>query len=108
MAAQDSQNNLAGVVDAGTDAIVIHADAYTRKTSDIDIDGFAVSSRKARADGTARENKGKLVNSNADSEGGALGASFIFDNGYLGASYSGSRNNYGVVAEEAVRVAMRK
>lgn len=103
----DSQNNLAGVVDAGTDVIVIHADAYTRKTSDLDIDGFAVSSRKARADGTERENKGKLVNSSADSEGGALGASFIFDNGYLGASYSGSRNNYGVVAEEAVRVAMR-
>ncbi len=103
----NSQNNLAGVVDVGTDAIVIHADAYTRKTSDLDIDGFAVSSRKSRADGTARENKGKLVNSSAKSEGGALGASFIFDNGYLGASYSGSRNNYGVVAEEAVRIAMR-
>ena len=103
----DSQNNLAGVVDAGTDAVVIHADAYTRKTSDLDIDGFAVSSRKARADGTARENKGKLVNSSADSEGGALGASFLFDNGYLGASYSGSRSNYGTVAEEAVRVDMR-
>ncbi|HOY71067.1 MAG TPA: TonB-dependent receptor [Methylotenera sp.] len=103
----DSQNNLAGVVDAGTDAIVIHADAYTRKTSDLDIDGFAVSSRKARADGTARENKGKLVNSSADSEGGALGASFLFDNGYLGASYSGFRNNYGTVAEENVRADMR-
>ena len=103
----DSQNNLAGVVDAGTDAIVIHADAYTRKTSDLDIDGFAVSSRKALADGTARENKGKLLNSNADSEGGALGASFLFDNGYLGASYSAFRNNYGTVAEEAVRADMR-
>lgn len=103
----DSQNNLAGVLDAGTDVIAIHADAYTRKTSDLDIDGYAVSSRKSRADGTPRENRGKLVNSSADAEGGALGASFIFDNGYLGASYSGSRSNYGTVAEEAVRVAMR-
>lgn len=103
----DSQNNLAGVVDAGTDAIVIHADAYTRKTSDLDIDGYAVSSRKANADGTPRENKGKLVNSSADSEGGALGASFVFDDGYLGASYSGFRSNYGTVAEPSVRADMR-
>lgn len=102
----DSQNNLAGVVDAGTDALVIHADAYTRKTSDLDIDGFAVSSRKARLNGTPRENRGKLVNSSADGEGGALGASFMFDNGYLGASYSGYRSNYGTVAEEAVRIDM--
>ena len=103
----DSQNNLAGVVDAGTDALVIHADAYTRKTSDLDIDGFAVSSRKARADGTPRENRGTLINSSANGEGGALGASFMFDNGYLGASYSGYRSNYGTVAEEAVRIDMR-
>jgi len=103
----DSRNNFAGVVDAGYDAIAIHADAYTRKTSDLDIDGYAVSNRKNRADGTPRENKGKLVNSSADAEGGALGASFIFDNGYLGASYSGFRSNYGTVAEEAVRADMR-
>lgn len=103
----DSQNNLAAVLDAGTSAIAIHADAYTRKTSDLDIDGYAVSSRKARADGTARENKGKLVNSRASGDGGALGASFLFDNGYLGASYSGFRSNYGTVAEEAVRADMR-
>ena len=69
--------------------------------------GYAVSSRKSRADGTPRENRGKLVNSSASGEGGALGASFIFDNGYLGASYSAFRNNYGTVAEEAVRADMR-
>lgn len=103
----DSQNNLAGVLDAGTDVLAIHADAYTRKTSDLDIDGYAVSSRKSRADGTARENKGKLVNSRANGDGGAIGASFIFDKGYLGASYSGFRSNYGTVAEEAVRADMR-
>jgi len=103
----ESQNNLAGVVDVGYGALVIHADAYTRKTSDTDIDGYAVSSRKSRADGTPRENRGKLVNSSASGEGGALGASFIFDNGYLGASYSAFRNNYGTVAEEAVRADMR-
>lgn len=103
----DSQNNLAGVVDAGNGAIAIHADAYTRKTSDLDIPGYAVSSRKNKADGTPRENRGKLINSSASGEGGALGASLTFENGYLGASYSGFRNEYGTVAEEAVRADMK-
>ncbi len=103
----DSQNNLAGVIDIGNGKIALHADAYTRKTSDLDIPGFAVSSRKSRADGTARDNRGRLVNSNATSEGGALGASLTFDDGYAGISYSGFRNNYGTVAEPTVRADMQ-
>lgn len=103
----DSQNNLAGVIDIGNGKIAVHADAYTRKTSDLDIPGFAVSSRKNQADGTARNNRGRLVNSNASSEGGALGASLTFDDGYAGVSYSGFRNNYGTVAEPGVRADMQ-
>ena len=103
----DSQNNLAGVVDVGNGTMAIHADAYTRKTSDLDIPGYAVSSRKSKADGTPRENRGKLINSSASGDGGALGASLTFDNGYLGASYSGFRSEYGTVAEEAVRADMK-
>jgi len=103
----DSQNNLAGVIDIGNGKIAVHADAYTRKTSDLDIPGFAVSSRKNRADGTTRDNRGRLVNSNASGEGGALGASLTFDDGYAGISYSGFRNNYGTVAEPNVRADMQ-
>ncbi|PKO51814.1 MAG: TonB-dependent receptor, partial [Betaproteobacteria bacterium HGW-Betaproteobacteria-20] len=103
----DSQSNLAGVVDAGNGKIAIHGDAYTRKTSDLDIPGFAVSRRKSESDGTPRVDKGRLVNSSASGDGGALGASFTFDNGYLGASYSTLNNNYGTVVEEAVRVDMK-
>lgn len=103
----NSQNNAAGVMDIGNGKIAIHADAYTRKSSDLDIPGFAVSKRKNRSDGTARENRGRLVNSSADSDGGALGASITFDNGYAGVSYSGFNNNYGTVADEAVRVDMK-
>jgi iron complex outermembrane receptor protein len=102
----DSQNNLAGVIDIGNGKIAVHADAYTRKTSDLDIPGFAVSNRKSRAD-TVRDNRGRLVNSNASSEGGALGASLTFDEGYAGISYSGFRNNYGTVADPAVRADMQ-
>jgi iron complex outermembrane receptor protein len=103
----DSQNNLAGVIDIGNGKIAVHADAYTRKTSDLDIPGFAVSSRKNKADGTVRDNRGRLINSNATSEGGALGASLTFDEGYAGISYSGFRNNYGTVADPAVRADMQ-
>lgn len=103
----DSQSNLAGVVDAGNGKFAIHADVYNRKTSDLDIPGFAVSRRKSEADGTPRENRGKLVNSSADSDGGALGASLTFDNGYIGTSFSAFNNNYGTVAEEAVRIDMQ-
>jgi iron complex outermembrane receptor protein len=103
----DSTRNAAAVVDAGNGQFAIHADVYNRKTSDLDIPGFAVSRRKNQADGTARENKGRLVNSGAEGDGAALGAALTFDNGYIGASVSTLNNNYGVVAEEDVRIDMK-
>ena len=103
----DSQSNVAGVVDVGNGQLAIHADAYTRKSSDLDIPGFAVSKRKSEADGTPRTNDGKLLNSNATGDGGAIGASLTFDNGYIGASYSGFNSDYGTVAEEDVHIDMK-
>jgi iron complex outermembrane recepter protein len=102
----DSTRNGAVVLDVGNGQFAIHGDAYKRKTSDLDIPGFAVSKRKSQADGTARENRGKLVNSASDGDGGALGASLTFDNGYVGLSYSTLNNTYGVVAEEEVTIDM--
>ena len=103
----DNQRNAAAVVDVGNGQFAIHADAYKRKTDDLNIPGFAVSNRKNQADGTAQENNGKLINSSASSDGGALGASLTFDNGYIGSSYSGFNSNYGTVADEAVRIDMK-
>ena len=103
----DNTRNGAVVVDVGNGQFAIHADVYKRKTDDLDINGFAVSKRKSEADGTARENRGKLVNSSSDGDGGALGAALTFDNGYAGISYSTMNNNYGTVAEEAVRIDMK-
>ncbi len=103
----DSTRNGAAVIDVGNGVFAIHADAYKRKTDDLDIPGFAVSRRKSEADGTARENRSKLINSASDSDGGALGGSLTFDNGYIGASYSRFNSNYGTVAEEAVTIDMK-
>lgn len=103
----DSSRNAAAVVDVGNGQFAIHADVYNRKTDDTNIPGYAVSRQKSEADGTPRENKGKLVNSSADGDGAALGAALTFDNGYIGASVSTMNNNYGVVAEEEVRIEMK-
>jgi iron complex outermembrane receptor protein len=102
----ESTRNAAAVIDMGNGTIAGHIDIYNRKSSDLDIPGFAVSSSKNRADGTPRENKGKLINSSADGDGGAFGASLTFDKGYAGLSYSILNSNYGVVAEEDVRIDM--
>ena len=105
----DNQRNAAAVVDVGNGQFAMHADAYKRKTDDLNIPGFAVSNRKNQADPTENPqiNHGKLINSSASSDGGALGASLTFDNGYVGSSYSGFNSNYGTVAEEAVRIDMK-
>lgn len=103
----DKTRNGAAVVDVGNSIFAIHGDFYKRATDDLDIPGFAVSKRKSDADGTPRENRGRLVNSSADNDGGALGASLTFDNGYAGVSYSEFNSNYGTVAEQAVRIDMK-
>jgi iron complex outermembrane receptor protein len=43
----DNTRNGAAVIDIGNGQFAIHADAYTRETSDLDIPGYAVSRRKS-------------------------------------------------------------
>lgn len=104
----DNTRNGAAVIDIGNGVFAIHADVYTRETSNLEIPGYAVSKRKSLADGTPRNEKGdgKLNNSSAFANGGALGAAWTFDTGYLGISYSSLNNNYGVVNEDDVRINM--
>jgi iron complex outermembrane recepter protein len=105
----DNTRNGAAVMDVGNGVFALHADVYSRETSNLEIPGYAVSKRKSRADGTARDSKGngKLNNSDALANGGALGAAWTFDTGYLGVSYADSNNNYGTVAEDNVRIDMQ-
>ncbi len=98
-----SSRNSAAVFDAGNGKFAMHVDYYTRTTGDLDIPSHAVSKRLG-ATGVDRSKTGKLPNSDAQAEGGAIGAAWTFDDGYLGVSYADDNNNYGVVAEEGVRV----
>lgn len=103
----ENQKNGAVVLDAGNGVLTLHADAYKRKTDDLDIPGYAVSRRKSEATGEDREHKGRLVNSASDADGGAVGASIALDNGYVGLSYSTFNNKYGTVAEPDVLIDMK-
>lgn len=100
----ENQKSGAVVLDAGNGLLTLHADAYRRETDDLDIPGYARSKQLRQADPLADEPRDRLVNSDSEAHGGALGASLAFENGYAGLSYSTFDNLYGTVAEEGVRI----
>lgn len=91
----DQEKGSVAVIDVGNGMFAIHADAYQRKTEDLSIPGYAVT-RRGEADGGERTRKGRLINSGAESNGGAFGASLTFDKGHIGVSVATSASNYGV------------
>lgn len=99
-----NQKNGAAMIDAGNGVLTLHADVYRRESDDLDIPGYAVSREKSQRDGTPRTDRGRLVNSSAEADGGALGASLNFEHGYAGIAYSRFNNLYGTVAEPDVRI----
>lgn len=110
----DGERGLSGRIDAGNGMFAIHADAYGRTTSQLQIKGSPVSTRlqdlinRGQATVTAeqRDARGRLPNSDQRSDGGALGGSFFWDKGYAGVSASDMSTNYGTVGEPTVRIDM--
>jgi len=102
-------------VDAGNGRIVFHADAYTRRSGDLDIRGPAVSGRLRALSNAGQRDvpqesldaNGRLPNSASESDGGAVGASVVSDKGLLGLSYSEFGTRYGAVAEPGVTIDMK-
>jgi len=97
----------AGVFEAGNGRFALHADAYYRDTDDLRIAGANVSPQLQAQDPTLPVTYGTLPNSASRSEGGALGASYTWAKGYVGASFSNFDANYGTVAEPEVTINMR-
>ena len=112
----------AAVVDVGTGNFVMHFDAYNRDSKNLRIPGNAISSRLEStqvwdpAAGTSGDgdyerystNHGrkKLLNSQSETRGGAVGASMIFDRGYAGVSYAKHLTKYGSVKEPGILLDM--
>ena len=94
---------LSALVEGGTSGFAVHADAFKRRTEDLRVPDFA----RPLAVGTT-ERRRRVVNSASDAEGGAIGGSFTWDRGYLGASVDTYRNDYGIVVEDDVTIRMRR
>lgn len=94
------------VFEAGNGSLALHADVYSRDTDDLKIKGFARSARLRAADPQPVEAQGTLPNSAAKSDGGALGLSHTWANGYVGISRSAFNTVYGTVAEPTVSIDM--
>lgn len=114
----------AAVVDVGTGNFVMHFDAYSRDSKNLRIPGNAISSRlesnnywdkeavgSSPDDGSYKaystdHGRHKLLNSQSETRGGAVGASMIFDGGYAGLSYAKHQTKYGSVKEPGILLDM--
>ncbi|MET0311545.1 MAG: TonB-dependent receptor plug domain-containing protein, partial [Burkholderiaceae bacterium] len=93
----------AGVLlEGGNDRFALHVDAFDRRTEDVKVPTSLACTR----DGVTNF-AGRICNSASQVRGGALGVSAFFDKGYLGASVSTYRNDYGTVAEDEVTIGMK-
>lgn len=96
----------AAVIDVGTGNFVMHLDAYNRDAKNLRIPGNAVSDKKRATNYTTDHGINKLINSHSETQGGAVGASIIFERGYAGVSYAKHLMKYGSPLESAVSIDM--
>ena len=89
----ESERAAAGMVTVGDGRFALHVDGSDRKTDDLKVP-------KQAGRGQAI-NQGRLLNSNADQQSGAVGASLTGDHGYLGVSLDSYKNDYGTGLFEA-------
>ena len=86
-------------LNGGSGNFAWHADVHGRRQGDVQIPGWALDEYALQQQFgliTARNTYGYIANTNARSNGGALGGSFIGERGWLGASLSTFRQNYGI------------
>ncbi len=93
----DGERSTGALLEAGNGVFAVHADGFTRRTEDYKVPA-------------ATGVRSPVVNSSANANGGALGASVQFagGKGSAGISQSTYDSNYGTVAEETVRVKMKQ
>ena len=97
--AADEQST-AAMVEAGTDKVALHVDAFDRTTKDLRVP------KDMTCGDSGLSNGHRVCNSASDTKGSAVGGTLILDHGYLGLSSSEYRSNYGTVAEPTVTIGM--
>lgn len=97
-----SERNAALLLEGGTgegkDGFAWHADLSGRRAGD------QATPRFSSVDGLSSH----VRNSASDSHGGALGASYVFANGFAGLSLDDYRSDYGVTVEPDIKIKMQR
>ena len=89
-----SERGASALVEGGADGLAWHADAFARRTDDLNVPRFD-------ADGERRD---RVRNSASAAQGGAIGAARVWADGFAGASLDTYRNHYGVVDRKSTRL----
>ncbi|RST54990.1 TonB-dependent receptor [Variovorax sp. MHTC-1] len=90
------------VLEGGNNRYALHVDAFNRDAEDTSVP-IELGCESPRRPGLAR----KICNSANQAHGGAIGGSLFFDKGWIGASASTYRSDYGTVAEDDVTIKMK-
>ena len=102
LASGNRERGAGALLESGNDRYALHVDAFSRETGDVRVP-IDLLCDKASGAFTAR----RICNSASNVNGGALGGSVFFRQGYLGASVSTYRSKYGTVAEPDVTIDMK-
>jgi len=105
-----------GRLEGGAGNIAWHLDGVYRESNDVEVPGFAIN--PASVDATNEEeleelleSRGRLANSNTRASVQTAGASWIFDEGYIGFSLNRLENEYGIPGhdeQDGVRIVMEQ
>ncbi len=88
--------------EGGNDHFTLHVDGFDRKTGEVKVPVDLFCNKATGASTSSR-----ICNSASQVQGGAVGGTAFFGQGYLGASFSAYRSNYGTVAEPEVTINMK-
>jgi len=90
------------LLEGGNNRYALHVDVFNRETGDVKVPADLACTK-----GGINTLTNRICNSGSKVHGGAAGGSVFFDHGYLGASVSTYRSNYGTVAEDDVTIDMK-
>jgi iron complex outermembrane recepter protein len=91
----------AAMLETGTDQYALHVDAFSNKSGEVS----APLPLTCTQNGSTRV-QNKICNSQAETVGGAMGASVFVNQGYVGVSVQRTRQQYGSPAEANVNLKM--
>jgi len=89
------------LMEGGNDRFALHVDYFDRASDDVKVP-IDLACSKPGSPSLAR----RMCNSASRSEGGAVGGTLFFDQGWIGASVSNYQSTYGTVAEDNVTIGM--